>query len=541
MCRTLILVGVLIAAIGAMPCRAQDAKPQIDPCETAPVASDLSVKVKREKPCRVTLPKGDANDKAMLLTLASTDPQAVFEAKYTPDTPSVSTDSSPGPTVTVHEISSAGAARRHTFVIWGYPNGSVILTRYDTGPPQIAVRVTVSDDLANLQDGYAARMAIPQTDYRRIVDYGRCAHGGPGEAKCMQSLVAEKLWSKQLSFTSLKDQATADIYYLISRWMGRHPGREFNSPPGDKIRASESDPIVLFAGIAGVNRTVLLDCQGLRGKGSERRCDDFARPSAKTLERADYFWAVYLEDEETPFETSIDVEFGPTVTDREYEEFDPRLRLDPQSSETAAIRVVKIGWRRFYIREAPVAVQIAFTRQSANYGLRQWTRIYRQRSKTWVLPAAGILIPTNPPRHITTTLEPIYPDGGLEPSGLAITENSVRRPIFGLVSFQWPQWRSKGDDARGLRRVLINLIPDAALGMADRGMYFAGGSWPIPLWRDRSFITAGGIWTKEERAAPGFSVDDRVPLTTPADEVITTQARWRFRIGLSLEIVKLRR
>ena len=540
MCRSVILVAIATALLGATPCLAQDGQPKIDPCE--PSTSDLVVKVSREKPCQMTLvPKGDTNHRARLLTLSSTDPRGVFEAKYTPSVPAVSTDSLPGPALTVHWMSSAGAAARHTFVTWGYPNGSVILTRYDAGPARIDVRVTVSDDLLNLEDGYAVRMAIPQADYRRIVDYGRCAHGGPGETKCMESLVSPQSWTAQLSFSSRKDRSTADIYYLVSRWMGRHPGTEFNSPPGDKLRASESDPIVLFAGIAGVNRTVLLDCQGLRGHGPERRCDDFARPSAKTLERADYFWAVYLEDEEMPFETSIDVEFGPTVTDRDYEEFDPRLRLDPQSSETAAVRVVRIGWRRFYIREAPVAVQIAFTRQGANYGLRQWTRLYRQRSKTWVLPAAGILIPTNPPRHITTTLVPVYADGALEPSVLAITENSVRRPIFGLVSFQWPQWRSKGDDARGVRRVMINLIPDAALGMADRGMYFAGGSWPIPLWRDRSFITAGGIWTREERAAPGFSAGDRVPLTTTADDVITTQGRWRLRIGLSLEIVKLRR
>ena len=68
-----------------------------------------------------------------------------------------------------------------------------------------------------------------------------------------------------------------------------------------------------------------------------------------------------------------------------------------------------------------------------------------------------------------------------------------------------------------------------------------GGSWPIPLWPDRSFVTAGGLWTKETRARSPYVIGQRFPLGTSADDILEEQARWRLRIGISIELLKLRR
>jgi hypothetical protein len=533
---------LLLLPLGLTNAALAQPEPQLDACaEVSPRTSERAVLVRRERPCAVAIPaQPDPNFGPSVLTLYTLDPQGEFSAKYTPDditwAKGVEKEVA-GPSAVVHTMESSASGARQSFARWGYPAAKVVITRQDGGPDEIVVRIETTSGVASLSDGHAIRMTIDQSDYGRLIDYGRCSNGGPDETKCLEGMVHLSPWTNGLQFTSQKDKSTADIYYLVSRWMGRDPAAEFIEINGRRQNASKSEPIVLFVGAAGVNRTVLLDCQGRQR--SEDRCKDFAGPSAKTLERARYFWAVYVEDEETPFETSIDIEFGPALKDREYDEFDPRLRPNPAT--TKGLRAVKIGWRRFYIREAPVTVQVGFTRQGANYGLRQWVRVYRQRSKTWIQPAAAIFVPVNPPRKVTDALASVYADGALQPSGVSIEQNAVRRPIMALLALQWPQWRGKADDASAARRLLINLIPDAALGMAEDSMYFVGGSWPIPFWRDRSFVTAGGLWTNEVRARSPFAVGQRFAVTTNPNDILEERARWRFRIGLSIEILKLRR
>ena len=468
--RPLSLIPVLLVLLLALTSEAlAGSKQEPGPCAAT---GGRAVKVKRDQPCTVAIAaSAGARFSPSVLTFSTLDPEGAFSAKYTPKDPTWPTGQPTGPSAIIRSMESSGSATRQSFVRWGVPEATVVITRLDGGPDEIVVQVEETPASESLRDGYSVRMTIDQSDYSRLVDYGRCSNGGPDETKCLEGIAQQASWAGNQHFASEKDKGTADIYYLVSRWMGRDPVAEFSQRQGDDLRASESDPIVLFVGADGVNRTVLLDCQGLRG--SDRSCDDFARPSAKTLERATHFWAVYVEDEETPFETSIDIEFGPSLTDREYDEFDPRLRRNPR--ETKGVRTVKIGWRRFYIREAPVTVQVGFTRQGANYGLRQWVRVYRQRSKTWIVPAAAIFVPVNPPRKVTDSLVPFYADGALQPSGVSIEQSSVRRPIMALLAVQWPQWRGKGDDASAARRLLINLIPDAALGIAEDSMYFVGG------------------------------------------------------------------
>jgi hypothetical protein len=287
---------------------------------------------------------------------------------------------------------------------------------------------------------------------------------------------------------SVKDRVTDYIYEQVSAWLGRNVETEF----GTRRLSSVSEPIVLFIGLSGVNRSVLLDCQDLEkvdaGSGKIRRCSDYARVSARTLERAKHLWVAYLEDEDVPFATTIDVEVSGRGAAAEYEEFDPRVarRAPFDGKDLNGKRAVKIGFRRFRLPDRPVAVQVAFSRQGAGYGLRQWVWTYQKYSRSPVAVAVGAMLTPVP---IVTARD--------EASG---GDDETRRFVFGTASLRFPQWRGKGYDQSRGRSLLYFLTPGITFGMADLRTFMVGGSILVPLAGDRVSIAGGFALTRDNAA-----------------------------------------
>jgi hypothetical protein len=564
-CLVLVPVSQAQAPAAQAPAAQAPPAPAPVPCEMTMAGSTLSVSVGRQQPCVIQIvPPADILNQptairaqyAYRLAIETLEAQTQLWVRFTAGADGSWLDELPGPAARVYSSETNAAASRQSIAFWSYPNGQLEIGRQDLGPEtaRVSLRLDQVEAPVNLMTdlsvGTVATIAIPQLTYDTFVAYGRCATGGPDESRCIEELWPKRekasleparkdlvQWAEGRKFNSEKDRITATVHQLVSRWIGKNPASEFTRQ--DSGRASQSEPIVLFIGVNGVNRFVLLDCQGLTSRDTGRMCDDYASPSARTLERATHFWAVYLEDDQTPFDTSIDVEFSGGARNADYEEFDPRLPTQP--AMVSGQRRMRIGWKRFELREAPVVVQVAFSRQGPNYGLRQWVRVYTQRSKTWVLPAAAIFLPVVPPSKTAAGLSPYYPDTGLTPTAQVISETIKRRAVFALVTLQWPQLRARADDAPGVRRLAINLIPDAALGMAEDDMYFMGGSWPIPLWRDRSYFTFGALWKRERAIVDGFRLGQRVPVDIDPSLVLEERGSWRFIAGLSIEILKLRR
>ena len=464
-----------------------------------------------------------------------------------------------------------------------------------------------------LQDGHSQRVILRNDDYDLLTAYGRCVRGDPQDDRCLE-LIADRsdaarrkaaglpgrdpsrepvvpfAWQKDFKYSSVKDMVTAQVYYLASRWIGRDPVFEFspltpevyanavkseaqgpgtspsNPTPGAKQgsgsataatveigkpdRGSVSEPLVLFIGVNGVNRVVLLDCHHVRDVPSTtavthdlQRCFDFAGPQARALERAEAFWAVSIEDEEAPFDTTIEVDFASARRDPSYEEFDPRMAATTAHAPAAVAalrRNVRFTWRRFRLRETPGNVEVAFTRQGPGYGLRQWRRVLVQRSKLAAVPAAAVFVPAYPVSRMETVLSPARVEGSL--SGFETTEEETRRLIFGLLVIQWPQLRGKADDASPGHRFLVGLVPDVAVGFADHRLYFTGGSWPLALWRDRIFLTGGAVWAWERHFKPDLPPGTPFPGDVGRD--LEKDNRWSFRgirVGVSIEVLKLRK
>lgn len=470
-------------------------------------------------------------------------------------------------------------------IVWGNVEGTLTILPADS-KDSVKIDVTVEafpdsrldnqqlpgDWQRRLYDGYFARMTIGAPVYDALTAFARCVQGGPDEAACLRNAretpadasswqrnypakngqmkaLPSKKKKDYVEYASDKDATVAGIYHIVSRWLGRDPAYEFTDDKGkEKQRASQSDPIVLFAGLAGLNKIALLDCQHRHEqtlpednalKSKFYRCHDFARPSAQTLERAKNFWAAYVEDGDAPYDTTIEAEFGSTSRNPDYEEFDPRVA--PTSVDQSASRTVLLGFRRFRIREAPSVAQVAFTRQGPAYGLRQWIRVYRQRSQWWIVPAATVFAPGIPVEQNNAVLTPIYADGSTQPFANVIGEDSKTRFLFAGLALQWPQLRAKADDSGPLKRLLYNAVPDVSLGFADVNMLFSGGSWPIPLWRDRTYLTLGTTWVREDHVVSGYTLGQRLPLSTPSD--VVTEQRWNmgYRVGITLELFKVRK
>jgi hypothetical protein len=333
------------------------------------------------------------------------------------------------------------------------------------------------------------------------------------------------------------------IYPFVSALAGRSPEREFGK---GQPRMSLNEPMLVFFGLGGWNKILQLDCRRNKIDGETGECTKFSEPWQTTLQRARYVWAVYIEDEQTPFNTSIDVEFKGGAPSVDYEEYDPRGLARPAAALMPAStpRFLRIGYRRVRVREAPISVQVAFSRQGPNYGLRQWVRVYRQFSGRWWVVSGAILLPleNNAVSHIE--LEPVLPPEGGPAVRSRIVEDLPIAPVYATLIWRWPQVRNLAENQpRAAMRLLVNLIPDVVGGMSlpprRHNSYLAGGSWPILADR-LSFIMGAKIY-RDEQPTPGFAVGQSVPASTPIEAVRgTPEHHVGFTFGLAVELVRSR-
>jgi hypothetical protein len=293
------------------------------------------------------------------------------------------------------------------------------------------------------------------------------------------------------------------MYQVARRFIS---GGEVAGLPGS------NEPIISFFGIAGVNRVLLL-----RGDpGGRVGCDV---PLQTSLGRARSFWVLSLEDDAAPFDTFIDVEFRQRAQRVDYEEFDPTVQARVRTSLAAAGRrtpaqgtpdqtdgtLVRVALKRFQVREPPVAIEVAFSRQGAAYGLRQWQRSYSVTAWTSTRLSVSLFVPFVP---VTIDKHDVIPPGlssGAMPNFEVIVKEEDDQYIFGGALLSFPQLRARRQNAlsRG-SRLAWGLIPDVTGGVAllNTRVWYLGAAWPLLV--DRVFLTAGIVLKDQEKLKEGY-------------------------------------
>jgi hypothetical protein len=474
-------------------------------------------------------------------------------------------------------LASDGAAPQHTLLLTAEPFWPaadaetpdagppeplfIVVSREDAGRGDVRFVASVRDEpltrdrsttdggvdwfVGALSEGSAFLTAVDAATYEGLLAFARCdwvsydarrkpnaSDPSPPRARLPDS------GCLQTQMQALRNR----IYPFVSNLTGRAHRRELQE---GQPRAARSEPMVVFFGLGGANKVLLLDCRDTSGSGPRRTCQQYAEPWQTTLQRARYVWGVYVEDERTPFNTSIDVEFKAKAPSVDYEEFDPHAlaRAQVVSDSTGPNRLIRVGYRRFRVREPPVAVQVAFSRQGPNYGLRQWVRVYRQFSARWWVVSGAVLVPAanNAIRHIE--LMPVPSPDGLS-ARAQIVEDKPPAPIFASLVWRWPQVRGLAENMpTAWRRLAVNLIPDIAGGLSlpvrRHNSYFVGGSWPILA--DRLSFMMGAKIFRSEGPADGLVVGQIVPMAADVSAVRGRPTRHvDFTFGLAVELVRSR-
>jgi hypothetical protein len=351
---------------------------------------------------------------------------------------------------------------------------------------------------AQLARGYAFRMLLPSAQYQALL----------GLADQME--------------TTGRSTLTPDAFALISAI----------------IRGSVSEqagPIVAFIGVGGHSQIVQFRHDAGR----------LLAPSITTLGNARDFWAIYVEDDQSPFETSIDVEFRQRAPQSDFEAFNPlgaAKVLSPSDAGTSA-RNVRVGIRQFRIRQPPVAVQVAFTRQGPTYGLRQWHRVFRVLGWERVGFALGVFIPATEitvSRHAVEQrdCEAINCRSGED--GL-VTQQFYHRQVFAAAMFQWHGARSRFIDAISRwEKVKALWPPNLVIGFGlpprRQSIYYVGMSWPL-AW-ERLQATVGSQFGKRELIVAPYTVGTRLPFGTP--DAVLSRPDWDFKptFGVSIDLFR---
>lgn len=315
-----------------------------------------------------------------------------------------------------------------------------------------------------------------------------------------------------------------------------------------EISPTKSEPIVVFVGVAGSNEIILSDDiawpMPARHDDSGKR---YTEPWQTTFERADYFWALYVEEERAPFNTSIDVEFQRRASPDEHDDFDPQgvARRDTTTAGADLVRV-RVGFKRFRIPDTFDVVQVTFSRQSASYGLRQWSKTFTRYGKYPVrlAGAAVAVLPTVERRDFTVV--PVYADDEIDPGAYGVEVERRKQPLFAAVGIRLPQLRESQEQAPfNMARYWRAMVPEPMLGIGVptvNGKGFSGqsllvaGSWPVV--GDRVHFMFGFVRVKEPHALPGYGTPMRLPAPLPLDEIREMKARWKPLLGISVDLVR---
>jgi hypothetical protein len=370
-----------------------------------------------------------------------------------------------------------------------------------------------------LADGAAARRWISDGTYSALRLYGRCSvsHG----AHC----------EEQKGF--------ADLYPEMSRILGRSPTRE--ALPD--VLPGKSEPIVVFVGLDGDTSILMLDCRGyVNEKGQARTCNKFAPAWSTRFERADYFWAVYVEDDVVPYVTNIDLQFRGREDLVDYEEFDPAAARRADAGTLPPRIPVRVAFKRFHARDAPYSVRIGFSREGQGYGLRQWSRTYR-RDQGLLGLGGGVMVTGVPSITRKVSVPELYSDGATTPFARGIVVDENPRFTFAFVSLTLPQWRSGSRELSPAKRLRRQLLPDFVGGLQIPSVsgpgYLLGFSWPLftqPTLSRLSFI-GGWSWVKQDTLLSAYRDGQRVPLSSTRTDVSTSGYEWGWVAGLGFTLV----
>jgi hypothetical protein len=458
-------------------------------------------------------------------------------------TPMQETDA---PTRAAQFVIAAGAAERQEF------SGELAVSREDFGADPIVVDVSIEHVLleggapgwyvGQLAQGQTERTWIPEKDYALLQRLGVCS--GERRKDC---------------------KVDHHTYNLVSRLLGRQAEQEFTANSTNR-KANRSEPIVLFVGLSGATGIALLDCRHSHEmidfkeepEGTlSRTCVIKADPWSISFERAPYFWAAYLEDVDAPYRTTIDVEFRLRAEPADYEEFDPNalagrpidLRtatpdkqiLDKELSDKPI--QIRVGFRRFRMRDPPAHAQVAFSREGQGYGLRQWIRTFRQYGQRRWGVAAGALVSAVPGARRRVTTRDVYADGATQPFARELVEETRQRVLFAYGALRWYQWRDRTVEMPAKARLWRTaILPDVVFGIgvsrSTDQTFVTNFSWPII--GDRYSFVFGAHWAHDDIFRDGYAKGTRVPLGTDAADV--TRQRWsaRVSVGLAVDLLQWR-
>jgi hypothetical protein len=365
--------------------------------------------------------------------------------------------------------------------------------------------------------GHALRATLAAPRYQDLVALARCDYLAPAERA-------------PGGCASDHTSRVATLYDWVSEIVGRSAPLEFGSHSGTK-----TEPIIVFFGLANLNRTVLLDCRDISG----RTCEEYSEPWQTSLQRADYAWAVYLEETATGYDTAIDIEFRQRASDFDYEEFDPRapVQLSTVDAAGSTRRTIRVGYRRFRIREAPASVQVAFTRQGPSYGLRQYQRLYLKRSSRAFALAGTLMVSAEAVQLTDINVREEPRADYTTPIAGRLTTSIAESWVFTGISFRWPVARARASDQPNWpQRLAWSAVPDvtAAIGFREgRNPFFVGTSWPI---FSRINLTFGTALFRHDRFRPGYVASQLVPLDRPRDDFIETYWSMEMLLGLAVDI-----
>jgi len=415
--------------------------------------------------------------------------------------------------------------------------GDLVLTRLDLGVQQVEFDIGITDIAARNEakkNTLKKSAAENAPELNRIADRGHSALVGVPRG-AYDDLVA----LARAAATRLPPDpaAKAHAHDFVSAVIGRQEH-------WDEI-ATRSEPVVMFIGLAGLSRIILVDSVAwpMVVTGSAR----LAEPWQTTFERAEHFWAVYVEEESAPFFTSIDSDFRKSGTPEEHDEFDPQgiVRRESSGAGNATLRI-RLGYKRFRIPGALNVARVTFSRQSSSYGLRQWSRAFTKYGSQPVRFAGAVVVTVPVIERRDFATHQIYVDDALKPTAYSLEEDISHQPIFAALATRFPHLKASAEQAPiGWPRFWRSLTPEPMVGRgvpmakhvgAGGQSFLVAASWPVI--GDRVHFVFGRVWLQEPAAKNGYTVPSRIPVDQPLDEIREFRGAWKSVAGLSVDLAR---
>jgi hypothetical protein len=285
----------------------------------------------------------------------------------------------------------------------------------------------------------------------------------------------------------------------------------------------EDEPVVAFVGISDVNRIRLLARDG----------EDFALSTQSGLGRARHVWAVYIEDDPAPFNTSIVVGYRGTAAELNDEFFDVPIARDSAAGPSGR-RTVRFGMKKFRVKPPPSAMLVSFVRRSPTYGSLTASALYRSVGWSridWGLGA--FFAATQIQRARIETPEAVPSDGSL-PSQDVIVQNFDSRQVFAVATLKLTRFKEQAIDGRAWAKAVPYLTGGIGLPTRGNSAYLLALSWPII--GDAIQGTAGMVGIRQQTLVPGYQVGQRLPRFSDDSGFIYGRWRWQGTFGVTVDL-----